>query len=300
MPKGIFVRTKKTLKNMSLAQIGKHHSEERKKRISESMKGVGKGRHFSKETRMKISKGNKGKFVSEETKKKMSKASSGRKHSAETIEKIRKSHIGKYHSKETIKKIGESKKKAAEERGYYHSEETRRKIGLASRGHPCSELTKEKIKKSNEGKTWKELFGIKGARKLRRNLSQSIKKLWQNPKYVTIQMKARGIIPNKVEKRLGELLKNLFSTEYKYVGNGQFIIGGRCPDFINVNGQKKIIEMFGNYWHSEKLQGRTKRQEENQKINHFAKYGYKTLIVWECELKNAKKLERKILQFHIK
>ncbi len=58
--------------------------------------------------------------------------------------------------------------------------------------------------------------------------------------------------------------------------------------------------MFGNYWHGEERTGRTRKQEENQRIKHFAKYGYKTLIIWEYKLKNTKKLERKILQFHIK
>lgn len=26
-------------------------------------------------------------------------------------------------------------------------------------------------------------------------------------------------------------------------------IGGLCPDFVNCNGKKVIIELFGDYWH---------------------------------------------------
>lgn len=103
--------------------------------------------------------------------------------------------------------------------------------------------------------------------------------------------------PTKPEKRLRKGLNILFPGEYKYVGDGTTFIGGKCPDFININGQKKIIEMFGNYWHSEEKIGRTKQQEENQRIKHFAKYGFKTLIVWENELKNIKQLKKKLLRF---
>lgn len=53
---------------------GCKHSEEAKKKISESQKG----KHHSEETRRKISKGNKGKIVSEETRRKISEANKGR------------------------------------------------------------------------------------------------------------------------------------------------------------------------------------------------------------------------------
>ena len=90
----------------------------------------------------------------------------------------------------------------------------------------------------------------------------------------------------------------MFPGEYKFVGDGKIWIGYKNPDFINVNGQKKIIELFGDYWHSVGRTGRTKQQEENQRINHFAKYGFKVLIVWERELKNIPKLKKKLIRFH--
>ncbi|MEK0338471.1 MAG: hypothetical protein QQN41_13665, partial [Nitrosopumilus sp.] len=95
-------------------------------------------------------------------------------------------------------------------------------------------------------------------------------------------------------------------NEYKFVGKGEFIIGGKCPDFINVNGQKKIVEMFGDFWHGNKYRflalgdSLSKKEHGQQRIKHFAKYGYKTLIIWEHELQNENKLKRKIVNFHMR
>lgn len=97
-----------------------------------------------------------------------------------------------------------------------------------------------------------------------------------------------------------KLLQELFPNQWKYTGDGKdedSIVASKVPDFINITGQKKIIEMFGNYWHGKKITGRTKKEEENQRINHFAKYGYQTLIIWEHELENLNLLIEKIVKF---
>ncbi|RLF26316.1 MAG: hypothetical protein DRN05_07220 [Thermoplasmata archaeon] len=104
------------------------------------------------------------------------------------------------------------------------------------------------------------------------------------------QFKGRQVHPNKLERFLSELLQELFPNEYKFVGDGTVIIGGKLPDFINVNGQKKIIEFFGNYYH--------KREDEEIRIAYFRRYGYKTLVIWEEELNDLPKLKNKLFRFH--
>lgn len=96
--------------------------------------------------------------------------------------------------------------------------------------------------------------------------------------------------PNKQEDYLMNLLENLYPKEWKYVGNGEVIIEGKNPDYININGKKKIIELFGNRWHEKK--------EEKERIDIFAKYGYKTLIIWSSELSSKKKLLNKLNNFY--
>jgi len=61
------------------------------------------------------------------------------------------------------------------------------------------------------------------------------------------------------------------------------------PDFININGQKKIIELYGDYWH--------RNDDPQDRIDLFAKYGYQTLIIWEHELKNEVELKDKLQEF---
>ena len=86
-----------------------------------------------------------------------------------------------------------------------------------------------------------------------------------------------------------DVLNGLYPGEWKYVGNGQVIIAGKCPDFVNVNGQKKIIELFGDYWH--------KGQNPQDRMDLFTPFGYDILVVWEKELKDFKSLRRKIFDF---
>ncbi len=61
-----------------------HHSEESKRKISES----NRGKRRSEETRRKMSKANKGKHLSEEHKRKISEAHKGNRHSEETKRKM--------------------------------------------------------------------------------------------------------------------------------------------------------------------------------------------------------------------
>jgi very-short-patch-repair endonuclease len=91
------------------------------------------------------------------------------------------------------------------------------------------------------------------------------------------------------KKKTEPILNSLCPGEWKYVGDGQLIINGRCPDFVNVNGQKKIIELFGDYWH--------KGENPKDRIKIFEPFGYQTLVIWERELKDLKLVSDKILSF---
>lgn len=97
---------------------------------------------------------------------------------------------------------------------------------------------------------------------------------------------------NKAEQRLLDLLSVLFPGEYKWVGGFDVMIGGYYPDFINVNGQKKIIELFGDYWH------RNLQLRDENRLTQYGNYGYKTLVVWERELKNKNLLCSKLINFN--
>ena len=110
---------------------------------------------------------------------------------------------------------------------------------------------------------------------------------WQNPEIRDKQTKAilsgSHIRPTKAEYELEILIEIACSKEYKYVGDGKVIIGGMCPDFINILGKKKVIEMFGDYWH--------KGQDPQDKINKYKTFGFECLVIWESDLTRLSKLE---------
>lgn len=75
------------------------------------------------------------------------------------------------------------------------------------------------------------------------NLRRSfiLKELWKTQLHQEKVKNGRTLKPNKPELVLITILNNLFPNEYKYVGDYQFWIDGKNPDFMNVNGQKKLI-----------------------------------------------------------
>ena len=95
--------------------------------------------------------------------------------------------------------------------------------------------------------------------------------------------------PNNAEMTLFGIMCYL-GMNYRYTGNGQFLLMGKCPDFVHVK-DRKIIEMYGERWH--------KPEEEQQRIELFARSEYHSLIVWQKELspKNRKNLYRRLLEF---
>jgi len=95
--------------------------------------------------------------------------------------------------------------------------------------------------------------------------------------------------PNKTEKKLIKIFQKNFPNEFKFVGDGLFVIEGLNPDWVNCNGKKLIIELFGEPWHE--------KEEAEKRINIFAKYGFKTLIIWWKETRNKKLLIEKVRNF---
>ncbi|HDM74928.1 MAG TPA: DUF559 domain-containing protein [Deltaproteobacteria bacterium] len=95
--------------------------------------------------------------------------------------------------------------------------------------------------------------------------------------------------PNKAEKWLGRLINKVCPNEYRY-NDGWFILAGKIPDFVNVNGKKKLIELFGELWHT--------KEEEEERINFFKQYGWDCLVIWYEELiHNQPKVMEKIYNF---
>ena len=144
---------------------------------------------------------------------------------------------------------------------------------------------------------------ITKSKKRNRKTQNAVTEFWQDSerkqkRIKTIMRGAKRKSPNIPKRKLGKFLQKLFPNQWKYVGSGAFILAGKCPDFVNINGQKKIIEMFGDYWHGEGKTGIPNKQHEQERIDVFVKEGYQTLIIWQHELKDIEKLKYKLREFN--
>lgn len=163
----------------------------------------------------------------------------------------------------------------------------------------CSSLCLRELQKKNSSNMPEEV---------RLRIGESVKRLYKNPVYrerfilgrkkmISNETWRHNVLrrrcPTKPEKKMGEILNGLFPMEYKFVGDGQIWIGNKNPDFININGQKKLIEVWGDYWHRHDI--------PDNLINNYLRYGFKTLIIWEHELNEnlpSVELMSKLRDFH--
>lgn len=168
---------------------------------------------------------------------------------------------GKHLSEETKKKLSEFRL------GKKLSEEHRKKIGLAGLGRKHSEETKRKMSLHAVGR--KRVFTKKWIEKIRLSSIEH----WKNPDYreKVIRNTLKGLIkrPTSLEKQMIDIIDRN-SLPYKYTGDGSFLIGFKNPDFVNINGEKKLIEV-GNVFHHQD-------NYEQKRREHFAKYGWESYI----------------------
>ena len=118
----------------------------------------------------------------------------------------------------------------------------------AQTGHSVSEETKEKLREAQNAN-------------------------WQRPEYVQAQMRANNVHPNQLELAVAAQLKPL---GFRFVGDGQLIITGKCPDFWD--GGTRLIELYGDYWH--------RNDNPQDRIDLFKAVGYDCLVIWESEWNN--------------
>lgn len=243
-----------------------------KEQMLSSGKKVGswpKGRHRDPETNKKISLANKGKRAWNKglTRVQAPSLKGGR---PIGIPPWNKGRTGIY-SEETLSKI------ATGSRRWKRSEEHLRKLHEGCKAAGCSQEARIKIGKASK---------------------KNMKRLWKDPEYVLNQIRKRGVKPNKSEQSL-MLLFEEYLPDFKYNGDGRLgvVLLGLVPDFVNVNGKKQVIEIFGEYFHSKQNKRLKWHQTEVGRIMAYNSLGYDCLIIWSKELRNKETLMGKIASF---
>lgn len=138
----------------------------------------------------------------------------------------------------------------------------------------------------------------------RGKISISTKRRWQDPEYKTRVVKAilKGSSkrPTRPESIMNRLLQKYYPNQWVY--NGDFsqgvMIHGLVPDFVNTDGKKQVIEVFGEYYHNpEKRKGLKYIRTEKGRIEKYNGLGFNCLVIWESELGKWRAVLRKIKQF---
>lgn len=231
--------------------------------------------------------------------------------------RVREKHGIIMKSKWADQSFAESQKKKIKEAYVLHPE--KRKLASEKSVKQFSDLKNRNL----DSKLIKELWGdidyqkkISEAHKKtyinhpeKREVQSKIhKEFWKDNEYAKMMTKKLGILPNKAEKMLDSYLQENFPNEWKFVGDGSVFINCMCPDFINVNGKKQIIELFGDFWHahpdkykpndiiSHNMTAQQIWDRDKARIESFSSYGFKCLVIWEKDLKNIELIKGKIKQ----
>jgi very-short-patch-repair endonuclease len=218
--------------------------------------------------------------------------------------KISQSKIGKPRPEWVMKKVSETKKRLYKEgrliptwKGKQFNEEMIKNMSIAQKNRF----------KNKENHPW---YGKHLSDEIKRKIAEKNKIIskehWKDQifrdKTLKAQIKSRTIKPNKKEQFLDSIIQSNFPNQFVYnMSPNITIINGRIPDWINCNGQKKIILFNGLYWHLWRQQKQnsslTKEQVEEIEKKPYKELGFKVLHIWEDELLNKEEVINKINYF---
>jgi len=112
--------------------------------------------------------------------------------------------------------------------------------------------------------------------------SEMQRKLWSDPAY------AKRVLTRRIPSYPEQVFMDL-SKEFRYVGNGQLVINGKNPDFVCINDEHKLVEIWGDHWH--------KGQDPQCRIDFFKVLGYDCLVIWASELRHSGLVVSKVKKF---
>ena len=288
------------LKDKTNPMYGKHHSETTKLKMRMNHVDISGeknpmwGKHHSEETKRKIGLIHKGKIGP-------FRGMLGEKHP----------WFGRFHTEKTKEKIRASKfGEKNPNYGKSPSEETKEKMRIKLKGRKLTLTIKQRIRRSESKRGNKNPnYGIprfKGRHhsietkkilsklnmgkhpsiETRIKLSEIHKKQWQNKEYrnkvITATLKSLFKRPTSLEQKMIDIIKQN-NLPYAYTGNGSFLIGYKNPDFVNNNGEKICLEVRAKVI-CQLFDKQTPTEYERQRKEHFAKYGWECIVIWDDDL----------------
>lgn len=149
--------------------------------------------------------------------------------------------------------------------GKHHTQESKDKMSASRIGMKFTDAHKKNISKALEGRE----ISAEHKQKIRENRKHRV-----FPKHHT------------EPERIFEAICKKYNLPFKYTGDSRFWIDNINPDFVECNGKKIAVEIFGDYWHSPLLNPKLRVDRTlpyRQKA--LKKYGWKLIVFWESDLK---------------
>jgi len=182
----------------------------------------------------------------------------------------------------------------ADPNSIFNSEVYREKLRLAPRGQR-TDAFREKQRQLHLGV--KETSPCSEERK--RKISEKARQRWQDPVFARKNFEAISCRNRMttLERKLSYILRFIVPHQYRFNGDGRLCLnfGGIYPDFVNVDGHKKVIEVFTPYWKIRDWETVDRYIKVRQA--HLAKIGFSVLFIDEIEFNDREKLKLKIQRF---
>lgn len=150
--------------------------------------------------------------------------------------------------------------------------------------HSCQHVALKGRKNPSHGEWMKANYDFKNKDRIEK-ISNASKSMWRQleldgKKDERIKAALSISRPTSFETFLIALFSK-YNLPFKYVGNGAVILDGKNPDFIN-DMSKIIIDVSSSYF--KKFHYANREAYEQDRTQRFAKFGYRTLILWEEDL----------------
>lgn len=183
---------------------------------------------------------------------------SGWNHSKKTKNRISDMRLHKIKSGEIVYPVGD----LHPQYGKHQSVNRRMKISIANTGKVRSAKMRKEMSDRVSGKK-NPFYGKKHTEKSLKSILKAIRKR-----------------PTRFELAVQHFLEMNYPGEWKYCGDGSVILNGKCPDFINCNGQKKVVLANSVYWHLTK-KGLNRKQCERIESKPYNEMGFDVWFIWD-------------------
>lgn len=116
-----------------------------------------------------------------------------------------------------------------------------------------------------------------------------------NIEFIRKVAKTRSRRPTSPELEVLKIIEE-HKLPFKYNGDGEILVGTKCPDFVSLNECNSALEIFGRIFHDPKIRPFKRPLANHQTFEGTLQYykarGWDVCIIWDDEITEELVLER--------